>query len=63
MENRYEHNTYIIAYLSIQVIKKELGMEKDDTDTIIEKYTARIAGLEVPESTKTVIDEEINKLR
>jgi len=47
----------------LKVIKKELGMEKDDTDTIIEKYTARLEGLDVPEAAKTVIDEEINKLR
>ena len=47
----------------LKVIKKELGMEKDDTDTIIEKYTARLEKMTVPESTKTVIDEEINKLR
>ncbi len=38
-------------------------MEKDDTETIIEKYTKRLEGLNVPESTKTVIDEEISKLR
>jgi len=47
----------------LKVIKKELGMEKDDTDTIIEKYTARLADLNVPEAAKSVIDEEINKLR
>ena len=38
-------------------------MEKDDTDTIVEKYTARLEGLTVPQAAKTVIDEEINKLR
>ena len=36
------------------MIKKELGMEKDDTDTIIEKYTARLAELTVPEAVKGV---------
>jgi Lon-like ATP-dependent protease len=47
----------------LKVIKKELGMEKDDTDTIIEKYTKRLDVLNVPEYAKTVIDEEISKLR
>ena len=47
----------------LKVIKKELGMEKDDTDTIIEKYTKRLEDLTVPEVAKEVIDEEINKLR
>ena len=47
----------------MKVIKKELGMEKDDTETIIEKYSKRLEGLTVPETAKTVIDEEITKLR
>ena len=47
----------------LKIIKKELGMEKDDTETIIEKYTKRLEGLTVPDAAKTVIDEEINKLR
>ena len=47
----------------LKVIKKELGMEKDDTETIIEKYMKRLEELTVPEAAKIVIDEEINKLR
>jgi len=47
----------------LKVIKKELGMEKDDTETIIEKYQKRLETLTVPEVAKEVIDEEINKLR
>jgi len=47
----------------LKVIKKELGMEKDDTDTIVEKYMARLEQLTVPDAIKTVIDEEIQKLR
>lgn len=47
----------------LKVIKKELGMEKDDTETIIEKYTKRLEECHVPDTAKTVIDEEINKLR
>jgi len=47
----------------LKIIKKELGMEKDDTETIIEKYMKRLEGLNVPDAAKTVIDEEINKIR
>ena len=47
----------------LKVIKKELGMEKDDTETIIEKYQKRLETLTVPDVAKEVIDEEINKLR
>jgi len=47
----------------LKIIKKELGMEKDDTESIIEKYTKRLADLQVPDSVKTVIEEEITKLR
>ena len=47
----------------LKIIKKELGMEKDDTETIVEKYSKRLEGLTVPDSVKAVIDEEINKLR
>jgi Lon-like ATP-dependent protease len=50
-------------HILFQVIKKELGMEKDDTETIVEKYLARLAQLTVPEAAQAVIDEEINKLR
>ena len=47
----------------LKTIKKELGMEKDDTETIIDKYTKRLEGLTVPGAARSVIDEEINKLR
>ena len=47
----------------LKVIRKELGMEKDDTDTIIEKYQARMADMTIPDTAKDVIDEELNKLR
>jgi len=47
----------------LKIIKKELGMEKDDTETIIEKYTKRLENLNVPSEVKKVIDEEMAKLR
>ncbi len=38
-------------------------MEKDDSDSIIEKYQARLKDLVVPAPVGEVIDEELSKLR
>lgn len=43
-------------------IKKELGMESDGKDKIIEKFKERAAVLKMPEGVKKVFDEELNKL-
>ena len=47
----------------LKVIRKELGMEKDDADSIIEKYQTRMENMNISAGVKEVIDEEINKLR
>lgn len=47
----------------LKVIRKELGMEKDDSESIIEKYQARMKDMTIPESAKDVIEEELAKLR
>ncbi len=44
-------------------IKKELGMESDGKDKLIEKFRERAAQLKMPESVKKVFDEEIAKLQ
>jgi Lon-like ATP-dependent protease len=48
----------------LKVIKKELGMEKDDREVLIEKYKQRLQspGLAVSEEINKVIEEEMNKL-
>ena len=46
----------------LKVIKKELGMEKDDKETVIQKFKDAIADKEVPSHVKTVIDAEIKRL-
>ncbi|PZC75243.1 hypothetical protein B5X24_HaOG206550 [Helicoverpa armigera] len=46
----------------IAVIKKELGLEKDDKDAIGDKFKERLADKTVPQAVQTVIDEELNKL-
>jgi ATP-dependent Lon protease len=44
-------------------IKKELGMESDGKDKMIEKFKERAASLKMPEGVKKVFDEELNKLQ
>ena len=46
----------------LKVIKKELGMEKDDKETVIQKFKDAIADKQVPEHVATVIDSEIKRL-
>eukprot|EP01134_Creolimax_fragrantissima_P000649 CFRG0649T1 len=46
----------------LKKIKKELGLEKDDKETIIEKFRMRLKKLHIPEHIDTVIDQEIQKL-
>ncbi|KAG6877163.1 ATP-dependent Lon protease pim1 [Termitomyces sp. T159_Od127] len=43
-------------------IKKELGMESDGKDKLIEKFKERAASLKMPDVVKKVFDEEISKL-
>ncbi|EPT01682.1 hypothetical protein FOMPIDRAFT_1144642 [Fomitopsis schrenkii] len=43
-------------------IKKELGMESDGKDKLIEKFKERAASLMMPEAVRKVFDEELNKL-
>ncbi|CCM01511.1 uncharacterized protein FIBRA_03567 [Fibroporia radiculosa] len=43
-------------------IKKELGMESDGKDKLIEKFKERAASLKMPEAARKVFDEELNKL-
>jgi Lon-like ATP-dependent protease len=43
-------------------IKKELGMESDGKDKLIEKFKECVAALKIPEAVRKVFDEEIAKL-
>ena len=47
----------------LKVIKKELGLEKDDKAAEIEKFEERIRELELTDEAATVIEEELNKLK
>jgi len=46
----------------LKIIKRELGITKDDKDAVAEKFRARLEGLTVPAEVQEVIDEELNKL-
>lgn len=58
---KQQHRKYILQE-QLKVIKKELGIEKDDKDAIGEKYREKLKDKEVPQNVMTVIDEELNKL-
>ncbi|POY72470.1 hypothetical protein BMF94_4296 [Rhodotorula taiwanensis] len=44
-------------------IKKELGIESDGKDKLVEKFNEKAKGLLMPEAVKKVFDEELNKLQ
>ncbi|KAI1301831.1 Lon protease -like protein, mitochondrial [Halotydeus destructor] len=58
---KQQHRKYMLNE-QLKVIKKELGLEKDDKDAIEEKFRKRLAELTVPKHVQEVIDEELNKL-
>ncbi|XP_046966442.1 lon protease homolog, mitochondrial [Vanessa cardui] len=58
---KQQHRKYIL-HEQLKVIKKELGLEKDDKDAIGDKFRERLADKKVPQAVQTVIDEELNKL-
>jgi ATP-dependent Lon protease len=46
----------------LKAIKKELGLEKDDKTTELDKFEARLPKLKLTEEAEKVIGEELNKL-
>lgn len=46
----------------LKVIKKELGLEKEDKEAIGEKFKERIKNKIIPDAVQVVIEEELNKL-
>ncbi len=47
----------------LKAIKRELGMEKDEAETEIEKIRKKLEGKELPEEAQKVVEEEMDKLR
>ena len=58
---KQQHRKYMLME-QLKVIKKELGLEKDDKDAVGEKFRNRLKELTVPAAVMEVIDEELNKL-
>ncbi|XP_015791229.1 lon protease homolog, mitochondrial [Tetranychus urticae] len=58
---KQQHRRYLL-HEQLKVIKKELGLVKDDKDAIEEKFKARLKDLIVPKHVMDVIEEEMNKL-
>jgi endopeptidase La len=47
----------------LKLIKKELGLETDEKETIITKFKDRLKDKTIPEAAEKVINEEMNKLQ
>ncbi|XP_054286467.1 lon protease homolog, mitochondrial-like isoform X1 [Macrosteles quadrilineatus] len=58
---KQQHRKYILQE-QLKVIKKELGMEKDDKDAIGDKFRERIKEMKVPTAVMEVLEEELLKL-
>ena len=46
----------------LKIIKRELGLEKEDKDAVGEKFRERIKDRNVPKHAEEVIEEELAKL-
>ncbi|KAJ8277397.1 hypothetical protein GJAV_G00074710 [Gymnothorax javanicus] len=55
------HRKYLLQE-QLKIIKKELGLEKEDKDAIEEKFRERLKDGVVPQHVMDVINEELNKL-
>ncbi|XP_061593408.1 lon protease homolog, mitochondrial [Cololabis saira] len=55
------HRKYLLQE-QLKIIKKELGLEKDDKEAIEDKFRERLKDRTVPQPIMDVINEELNKL-
>ncbi|XP_034036080.1 lon protease homolog, mitochondrial [Thalassophryne amazonica] len=55
------HRKYLLQE-QLKIIKKELGLEKEDKEAIEEKFRERLKGKSVPQHVIDVINEELGKL-
>lgn len=56
-----QHRKYLL-HEQLKIIKKELGIEKDDKDAIEDRFRSRLKDLVVPPNVMEIINEEMNKL-
>ncbi|EER15351.1 ATP-dependent protease La, putative [Perkinsus marinus ATCC 50983] len=55
-------NREFLLKQQLKVIKKELGLEKDDKEAVLERFREALKGKTVPKDVQTTIDAEMNKL-
>ncbi|KAF3691380.1 Lon protease -like protein, mitochondrial [Channa argus] len=55
------HRKYLLQE-QLKIIKKELGLEKEDKEAIEEKFRERLKDRNIPQHIMDVINEELNKL-
>lgn len=58
---KQQHRKYMLQE-QLKVIKKELGLEKEDKDAIEEKCRQKMKELKMPEQVTKVMEEELSKL-
>ena len=58
---KQQHRKYMLQE-QMKAIKKELGIEKEDKETVEEKFRDRLKSLVVPKVVMDVINEELNKI-
>ncbi|KAG8232360.1 hypothetical protein J437_LFUL008828, partial [Ladona fulva] len=58
---KQQHRKYILQE-QLKIIKRELGLEKDDKDAIEDKFREKLQNKTVPKNVMEVINEELNKL-
>lgn len=58
---KQHHRKYILQE-QLKVIKKELGLEKEDKDAVGDKFRERIKDKVLPPAVNSVIEEELSKL-
>ncbi|OQR66251.1 lon protease -like protein [Tropilaelaps mercedesae] len=58
---KQQHRKYMLQE-QLKVIKKELGLEKEDKDAIEEKCRQKMKELDMPEQVTKVLEEELAKL-
>lgn len=57
-----KQSTHYMLREQLKLIKRELGIEKDDKDALVEKYRAVLTTKTVPADVMAVIEEEMKKL-
>lgn len=57
-----KHQKKFLLQEQLRIIKRELGLEKDDKDAVGEKFRERIKDFVVPAHAMEVIEEELGKL-